>query len=96
MGAELAIYLIRIGVLILSAAAVFIAAVPLLVLIDLLAGGTGYGLCSEGIEACAKPYSTWAELAILLTVALGGVVVGIRILVRLARRVAEESYQVTQ
>lgn len=88
--------LIRLAVLILSAFAVLIAAVPLLVLIDLLGGGTGYGLCPGGIEDCQKPYSTWAELAVVLTVALGLSVLGIRLLMKLVRRLRGDSYQVTQ
>ena len=92
----MAVIFIRLVALLLAGTAVFVATVPIFVLIDLLGGGTGYGLCPTGIESCEKPYSTWAELAVLLTLALGLSVLGIRLLMRLARRLQEESYQVTQ
>jgi hypothetical protein len=82
--------------ILLAALAVAIAAVPIFVLLDLLGGGTGYGLCPNGLEACEKPYSTAAEFAVVLTLALGLSVLGIRLLMRLARRLREDSYQVTQ
>lgn len=82
--------------LIMSLAAVAIATVPLLVLIDLLGGGTGYGLCPGGLQACEKPYSTGPEMAILLAVGLFALVLGIRLLMKLARRLRDDSYQVTQ
>ncbi len=80
----------------MSLTAVAIAAVPLLVLVDLVGGGTGYGLCPGGLDACDKPYSTGAELAVLLAVALFVLVLGIRLLMRLARRLRDESLQITQ
>ena len=76
--------------------AVGIGIIPILVLIDLLNGGTGWGLCPGGIELCEKPYSTGAELIIILTVGLFLTVIGIRLLLRLARRLQDDSYQVSQ
>lgn len=76
--------------------AIAIGIVPILVLIDLLDGGTGWGLCPGGIELCDKPYSTGAELIIILTLSLFLAVAGIRLLVRLSRRLQEDSYQVSQ
>lgn len=90
------VFFIRLAVFLLGALAVGIAAVPIFVLIDLLGGGSGLGICPSGIEVCDNPYSTGAEIAVLLTVGLGLSVLGIRILVRLARRLREDSYQVTQ
>lgn len=90
------VFFVRLLTILLAAVAVVIAAVPILVLLDLLGGGTGYGLCPNGLEACEKPYSTAAELAVVLTLALGLSVLGIRLLMRLARRLQEDSYQVTQ
>lgn len=81
---------------ILVLVAIAIGIVPILVLIDLLGGGTGWGLCPGGIELCDKPYSTGAELIIVLTIGLFLTVAGIRLLVRLARRMDDDSYQVTQ
>jgi hypothetical protein len=91
-----AVFFVRLGVFVLVVLAVAIGIVPILVLIDLLDGGTGWGLCPGGIEACDKPYSTGAELIVILTLALFLTVLGIRLLVRLARRLQDDSYQVSQ
>jgi hypothetical protein len=91
-----AVFFVRLGVFLLVVAAVAIGVVPILVLIDLLGGGTGWGLCPGGLQACHKPYSTGAELVIVLSLALFAVVAGIRILMRLARRLRDDTYQVSQ
>ncbi len=93
---EVSLILIRVAVFLLSATAIGIAVIPILVLIDLLDGGTGWGLCPAGIEACENPYTTGAEFLLLLTLGLFIAVMGIRLLVRLARRVQSDDYQVTQ
>lgn len=80
----------------LGAVAVALAAVPILVLIDLVGGGSGFGLCPNGLEACDNPYTTAAEFAVLLTAGLALAILGIRLLMRLARRLEDESYQVSQ
>lgn len=87
------VFLIRLLVAVLAGLAVLIAAVPIFVLIDLLGGGTGYGLCPEGIESCANPYSAAPELAVVLTLLLFSAVLGIRLLMRLARRMRDDAYQ---
>ena len=92
----MAVFLIRLAVFLLGAAAVALAAFPIFVLIDLLSDGSGYGLCPGGLELCDKPYSTAAEFAVLLTIALFGMVMLIRLLMRLARRLQDDSYRVTQ
>lgn len=91
-----AVFLIRLGVFLLSATAIGIALVPILVLIDLLDGGTGWGLCPNGIEACDNPFTTAAEIGVLLTFGLFLSVFGIRLLMRLARRMRSDDYQVSQ
>jgi hypothetical protein len=48
------------------------------------------------LEACDRPYTTGAELIVLLTLALFLVVVAIRLLMRLARRLQNDTYQVSQ
>jgi hypothetical protein len=90
------VFLIRLGVVILSATAIGIALVPMLVLIDLLDGGTGWGLCPNGLAACHNPYTTGAEMILLLTLGLFVAVVGIRLLMRMARRLRSDDYQVSQ
>lgn len=87
---------IKIAILLLGVVAVGIATVPLLVLIDLLGGGSGLGLCPGGLQQCEKPYSTGAELIIILAIGLFAVVAGIRILARMARRLQDDTYQVIQ
>jgi hypothetical protein len=91
-----AVFFVRLAVFVLVVVAIAIGIVPVLVLIDLLDGGTGWGLCPGGIELCDKPYSTGAELIIILTLGLFFAVAGIRLLVRLSRRLQDDSYQVSQ
>jgi hypothetical protein len=88
--------MIRLGVVLLSATAIGIALVPLLVLIDLLDGGTGWGLCPNGLEACDNPYTTGAEIILFLSLGLFVSVLGIRVLMRMARRLRSDDYQVSQ
>lgn len=92
----MAVFFVRVAAFLLVVAALAIGTVPILVLIDLLDGGTGWGLCPGGLEACDRPYSAGAELIIVLTLALFLAVVGIRMLMRLARRLQDDSYQVSQ
>lgn len=80
--------------LILVGAAIVIAAVPLLVLLSLVQGGTGFGLCPGGIETCRNPYTAAPELTVGLTVALFLVVAAIRIAMRTARNIQQEEYRV--
>lgn len=92
----MAAFFVRLGVFLLVVTAVAIGVVPILILIDLLDGGTGWGLCPGGLEVCDKPYSTGAELMIVLSVALFLTVWGIRMLMRLARRLQDDTYQVSE
>lgn len=92
----MAVLLVRLGVFVLSATAIGIALIPILVLIDLLDGGTGWGLCPGGLEACSNPFTTAAEIGILLTIGLFLSVLGIRVLMKLARRLRSDDYQVSQ
>ena len=90
------VFFVRLAAFLLVVAAVAIAMVPILVLIDLLDGGTGWGLCPGGLQSCEKPYTTGAELIVILTFALFLTVLGIRMLMRLARRLRDDSYQISQ
>lgn len=87
----MAVLLIRVAGVLMALAAIGIAAVPLLVLVDLLAGGTGYGLCAGGIEGCHRPYSAGPELALMMASALFALVLGFRVLMKLARRLEDDS-----
>ena len=79
-------YLVRLVRAVLVVAAVALAAVPLLVLVDLSDGGTGYGLCDGGLDGCRNPYGAAVQLAVLLTLGLVVVLAGFRITNRLLRR----------
>ncbi|MDH4117644.1 MAG: hypothetical protein OEX04_14525 [Acidimicrobiia bacterium] len=72
--------------LILILAAVALAAFPLLVLLDLAGGGTGYGLCPQGVRSCRNPYTAAPELMAALTFGLIVVLGGFRLTTRLSRR----------
>lgn len=89
-------FLVRLAVFLLVLVAIAIGIVPILVLIDLLDGGTGLGLCPGGLQACDKPFTTGAEMIILLTIGMFLTVAGIRILMRLVRRLQDDTYQVSQ
>ena len=89
-------FLVRLAVFLLVLVAIAIWIVPILVLIDLLDGGTGWGLCPGGLQACDKPFTTGAEMIILLTIGMFLTVAGIRILMRLVRRLQADTYQVSQ
>jgi hypothetical protein len=94
--AVVAVFFLRLGVFLLVVVAVALGIVPILILIDLLDGGTGWGLCPAGLELCERPYTTGAELIIFLSIGMFLTVLGIRMLMRLARRLQDDSYQVSQ
>ncbi|MFP5331448.1 MAG: hypothetical protein ACLGHX_03665 [Acidimicrobiia bacterium] len=81
-------YLVRLVRAVLIVVAVAIAAVPLLVLLDLAGGGTGYGLCPGGVQRCRNPYTAAPELSILLTTGLFVVLGGLRVVNRTLRRMS--------
>jgi hypothetical protein len=92
----MSMWIVRIAILLLIIAAIAIAVVPLFVMLDLIQGGTGWGLCPSGIEACDIPYTTPFEFLVILIVAMFLVVLAIRLIMRLARRIQAESYQINE
>lgn len=54
--------LIRVVIGVLIAAIVAVTLLPLLVLLDLVGGGDGWGLCPEGIGSCRTSYFDGPEL----------------------------------
>jgi hypothetical protein len=60
--------------------------VPLLVLLDLASGGTGYGLCGDGLTDCATGYASGPELAVGLALLLFGLIATLRVMMRIVRR----------
>jgi hypothetical protein len=87
-------WFVRVAIVILVLAAIGIAVVPILVMVDLLGGGTGWGLCPGGLESCDNPYTTPFELLIMLAGGLFAVILAIRVVMKLARRLQAESFQV--
>ncbi len=87
-------WLVRVAIFLLVVAAIGIAVVPILVMVDLLGGGTGWGLCPGGLESCDNPYTTPFELLLILVVGLFLVTLAIRMVMKLARRLQSESFQV--
>lgn len=77
--------MLRIAIGGLIGAIVVIASVPLLVLRDLNSGGTGWGLCADGLERCTTSYFSGFELIIWLAVALLIVLVLLRAATRTLR-----------
>jgi len=77
--------------LILIVAAIGLASFPLLVILDLAEGGTGYGLCPGGVADCRNPYTAAPVLAALLTVGLLVVLGGFRITTHMARDLDKRS-----
>ncbi len=57
----------RIVLGILLALLVLVVAVPGAVLVDLVSGGTGLGLCPAGLEACTSGVFVGSELLVILS-----------------------------
>ena len=77
---------IRFARILLYGTAVLLAMVPLLVLLDLAGGGSGFGLCPTGVDSCRNPYTAAPELSAILTVALIVVLAGVRVTTRAEHR----------
>lgn len=67
-------------------AIVGVAAIPLWVTIDLVGGGSGWGLCPQRLGNCKTSYFEGPELAGLLTLALFVLVAAQRVLTHVIRR----------
>ncbi len=78
---------------VLVAIAVATALVPMLVIADLAGGGSGWGLCPEGLGTCSTSYFAGPELLALLLLVLFGLLAGIAICNRWIRRL-ERSQQI--
>lgn len=68
----------------LIAAAIGVALIPLMVLLDLRRGGTGWGLCPDGLDECRTTYFAGFELIgwlfVALFILLGMIAASVRIL----------------
>jgi hypothetical protein len=79
----------------LIGAAVAVALIPLMVLLDLGRGGTGWGLCSGGLGECRTSYFDGFELIgwlfAVLFILLGMIAACVRILRYLEQRHSDRS-----
>ncbi|MEA2010320.1 MAG: hypothetical protein U9N78_06415 [Actinomycetota bacterium] len=71
---------------VLIGVAVATALVPMLVIADLAGGGSGWGLCPEGIGTCSTSYFAGPELLAILLVVLFATLAGIAVCTRWIRR----------
>ena len=87
-------------IFVLIGSAVAVALIPLAVLLDLHRGGTGWGLCSGGLEDCRNSYFAGFELIgwifAALFLILGMIAMCVRILRYLEQRAGEDSTMVVQ
>ena len=65
-----------------------IGAVPLLILLDLSGGGTGWGMCEDGLDSCRVGGFRGGRLAGLLLVGLFAIMALLRFIVWVANRTA--------
>lgn len=77
---------LRVLILVLILVALAVAVIPVMVLINLLGGGSGFGLCPGGLAACPQRYTSGPALAAYLTLTLMIVVGLIRVASHLLRR----------
>lgn len=77
---------IRIFIGVILAAIVAVASVPLLVLLDLVGGGDGWGICQRGLGSCRTGYFTGPELIGVLMLALFVLLGVLRVAVLMLRR----------
>jgi len=85
------VILIRFLIGVVVAAIVGLALIPLFVLLDLRAGGTGWGLCNDGFGRCRTSYFAGFELLAGLLVVMLALVLTIGGLVRLLRYLRSRS-----
>ena len=80
--------------------AIAVALIPLMVLLDLRRGGSGWGLCAEGLANCRNSYFAGFELIgwifAALFILLGMIAMCVRILRYLESRADDESPLILQ
>ena len=77
---------IRIAIGIIIGAIVVVAMVPMFVLIDLAAGGDGWGLCPDGLGSCGTSYFEGPELIAWLLATIFLLMMLLRVALHLQRR----------
>ncbi|MGA9598193.1 MAG: hypothetical protein WBV06_18710 [Acidimicrobiia bacterium] len=85
---------LRAAIVALITAAIAVALIPLMVLLDLRRGGSGWGLCGDGLSNCRNSYFAGFEfigwLFGALFILLGMIAMCVRILRYLQARAEEE------
>ena len=76
---------LRIIIGLLIAAAIAVALIPLWVLLDLHEGGSGWGLCADGLNTCRNGYFSGFEMLGTVTLALFVILMMIALCVRIMR-----------
>lgn len=77
---------LRVFIVLVVLGMVAVSALPLLVVLDLVGGGDGFGLCPDGLGSCQTSYFTGFELAAVLALLVFGLVAILRIAQRAQRR----------
>lgn len=70
---------LRVLLVVLVLAILVVAALPLLVVVDLVSGGDGYGLCSSGLTSCRTSYFDGPELAAFIALITFVLIAAIRV-----------------
>ena len=93
-------FVLRAVIAVLIAAAIGVALIPLAVLLDLRRGGTGWGLCADGLSDCRNSYFAGFELIgwlfAALFILLGMIAMCVKILRYLEARAGRDSNMVVQ
>ncbi len=86
---------LRAIIIVLIGAAIAVALIPLFVLLELRRGGTGWGLCADGLAECRNSYFAGFELIgwifAALFILLGMIAMCVRILRHLEQRAGKDS-----
>lgn len=76
---------LRVVIGLLIIAAIVVAIVPLLVILDIRDGGSGWGLCLDGFDVCRNSYFSGFEFLAVYVAVLFGILALIAGAVRLMR-----------
>lgn len=79
---------LRVLAVILVLAILGVAALPLFVVVDLVSGGDGYGLCAEGLTSCRTSYFDGPELAAFIAIVTFVLLAALRVVEIAMRRLA--------
>jgi hypothetical protein len=86
---------LRAVIVTLIGAAIGVALIPLMVLLDLRRGGTGWGLCADGLGECRNSYFAGFELIgwlfLAMFILLGMIALCVRILRHLESRAGHDT-----